>query len=57
MTGKDEKLRRKEILRSLREEKRRLLREGLPVSASMMKALFDYIDEHVLYAECDHSLR
>lgn len=57
MTGKDEKARRKEILRSQREENRRLVREGLPVSAPMMKGLFDYIDEHFPSAECDHSLR
>ena len=57
MTGKDEKARRKEILYSQRDEKRRLVREGLPVSAPMMKALFDYIDEHLSSAECDHSLR
>jgi hypothetical protein len=56
MTGKDEKARRKEILYSQREEKRRLVREGLPVSAPMMKALFDYIDEHLSSAECAHSL-
>ena len=57
MTGKDERARRKEILYSQREEKRRLVRQGLPVSAPMMKALFDYIDEHLSSAECDHSLR
>lgn len=57
MTGKDEKARRKEILHSQREEKRRLVREGLPIPAPMMKALFDYIDEHLSVAKCDHSLR
>lgn len=57
MTGKDEKGRRKEILHSQREEKRRQVREGLPVPAPMMKALFDYIDERLSVSECDHSLR
>jgi hypothetical protein len=57
MPGKDEKARRKEILHFQREEKRRLIREGLPVSAPIMKALFDFIDKRLASSECDHSLR
>jgi hypothetical protein len=47
MAEQNEKARRKEILHSQREDKRRMVREGLPVPAPMMKALFDYIDGHL----------
>jgi len=57
MPDKGEKARRKEILNSLRENERRSVREALPVSPVTMKALFDYIDEHLSSAGCDHTLR
>lgn len=56
MTGKDEKARRNELLHSQREEKRRSIREGLPVPATMMKALFDYVDKHLASSGCDDTL-
>lgn len=56
MPGKDEKARRKEILHFQREQKRRLIREGLPVPAPMMKALFDFINKKLASSECNHSL-
>jgi hypothetical protein len=51
MPGKDEEARRKDILHSQLEDKRRLIREGLSVSAPMMKTLFDYIDEQLSVSE------
>ena len=56
MTDKDEKARRKELLHSQRDEKRRSIREGLPVPAAMMKALFDYVDKRLASSECDDTL-
>jgi hypothetical protein len=57
MTGRSQKAHRKEILHTLREDERRLVREGLPIPAPMMKALFDYIDGKLSSTECDHTLR
>src|SRR5690242_2723555 len=57
MPDKDEKARRKELLHSQREEQRRSIREGLPVPAPMMKALFNYVDKHLSSSECDDTLR
>jgi len=57
MTGKDEKARRKELLHSQREEKRRSIREGLPVPAAMMKALLTYVSQQLSSSECDDTLR
>ena len=45
------------LLHSRREEKRRSLREGLPVPAAMMKALFDYIGTQLSSSKCDDTLR
>ena len=57
MTDKSEKARRKEILRSQREENQRSVREGLPMTPAEMKMLFDYIDEHLSLSECYNTLR
>ena len=56
MPTKNEKDRRKEILGSQREAKRRLIREGLPVSVPTLKDLFDYVDQHLESEECDNTL-
>jgi hypothetical protein len=56
MADQNEKARRNEILHSQREDKRRTVREGLPVPAPIMKALFDYIDGHLSSSECDDTL-
>jgi len=57
MTDKDEKAQRKQLLRSHRDEQRRLLRDGLPIPPAMMKALFAYVDKHLSSSECDDTLR
>jgi hypothetical protein len=41
----------------LSEEERRSLREGLPIPAAMLKALFTYVDRHLSSSECDDTLR
>jgi hypothetical protein len=56
MPDRDEKTRRKELLNSQREDKRRSVREGLPVPAAMMKSLFDYVDKQLSSSECDDTL-
>jgi Protein of unknown function (DUF2695) len=57
MPDQDEKARRRVILHSQREDKGRTVRDNLPVPASMMKSLFDYIDGHLSLSECDNTLR
>ncbi len=57
MPDKDEKTRRKQLLHSEREEQRRSIREGLPVPAAMMKALFTYVDKYLSTLKCDDTLR
>ena len=57
MPDKNEKDRRKSLLHAQREEQRQTVREGLPVPAAMMKALFKHIDMRLSSSECDNSLR
>jgi hypothetical protein len=57
MPGKDEKARRKELMHSLRDGQRKSARESLPLAVSTLKDLFDFLDERLSDAECDHSLR
>lgn len=45
------------MLHSQREEQRRSIREGLPVPAAMMKALFTYVDKLLSSSGCDDTLR
>jgi hypothetical protein len=56
MPEQNEMARRKQILQSQREDRRRMVREGLPVPAPMMKALFDYINGRLSSSECDDTL-
>ena len=57
MLDKDEKARRNQLLHSQRDEQRQSIREGLPVPAAMMKALFTYVDKHLSSSGCDDTLR
>lgn len=57
MSNKDEKARRKAILHALKEGERRSIQDGLPVSQSTMKSLFNCIDDRLSSSECDHTLR
>jgi Protein of unknown function (DUF2695) len=57
MPDQDEKARRKQLLHSQREKQRQEIRDGLPVPAAMMKALFTYVDRRLSSSECDDTLR
>ena len=57
MPDKNEKAHRKEMLRAVREDERRKVRDSLPVPAPVLKALFDYADAKLESSECDDTLR
>ena len=57
MPDKTEKARRKELLRTVREDAKGKERESLPVPAPVLKALFDYLDKQLESSECDDTLR
>jgi hypothetical protein len=57
MPDKSEKDRRKELLYAVREDARRKVRDSLPLPAPVLKALFDYANQHLESSECDHTLR
>lgn len=57
MPGPSEKARRKELLRTLREENRRAVRDDLPAAPAVLKALFSYIDARLSENDCDDTLR
>jgi hypothetical protein len=53
----DEKSKRKAILHKLRDDERRVVREGFPVSATVLKALFSFLGQRLSVEECDDTLR
>jgi hypothetical protein len=57
MPNKDEKARRKELLHSLRSQKRQETREGFPAPILALKGLFDFLDEKLSESDCDDTLR
>ena len=57
MPDKNEKARRKAIQSAAREEAKQKVRDGLPVPAPALKALFDYVDQQLKSTECDNTLR
>ncbi len=57
MPDKTEKARRKELLHAVRDDARHKVRDGLPVSPPVLKALFNYADAQLESSECDHTLR
>jgi hypothetical protein len=57
MPDKSEKTRRKELLRAVRDDARRKVRDSLPVPAPVLKALFNHLDERLGESECDDTLR
>jgi len=57
MPDKNEKGRRKAIRRAAREDARQKVRDGLPVPAPVLKALFEYVDQQLKSGECDNTLR
>lgn len=57
MPDRAEKTRRKELLHAVREDARHKIRDGLPVIAPALKALFEYLDEQLESSPCDHTVR
>jgi hypothetical protein len=56
MPSKGEKSRRTELMHALRDGQRKGARESLPLPVSTLKVLFDFLDERLSDAECDHTL-
>ncbi len=52
-----DKERRKVLLRQVRGSNRAQVRNSLPVAADLMAGLFDYVDDELQHADCDHSLK
>lgn len=57
MPSKDEKLHRKELLHSLRNNERQKTRDGFPAPILALKGLFDFLDVQLSEGECDDTLR
>lgn len=57
MPDKNDKARRKTIKRAGREDAKQKVNDSLPVPASVLKALFDYVDTQLEATECDNTLR
>lgn len=57
MTSKDERDKRKALLRSVKETERKAKAAKLPLSPPQMQALFDFVDERLQESECDYTLR
>src|SRR5215470_20453662 len=57
MPSAEERERRKAIKASLRSTEIERIRRSLPLQPAQMKSLFDFVDEELDEAECDHTLR
>ena len=57
MPSKDERQRRKTLLRSMRDAARKAKAAKLPLSPPQMRALFEFVDERLQESECDQSLQ
>ena len=55
--SKDEKKRRKQLVRAVRDEERRKLRDSLPVPVAVIKGLLNYVDSQLQITECDDTLQ
>lgn len=56
MANKDEKERRRSILKRLQEQNRQLAAEDRPISLLDLGDLFDFLDEHLTTCGCNHTL-
>jgi len=56
MPDKDDKAHRKELLHKLREEGRQKIREAFPAPVSILKQLFDHLDQELSENGCDDTL-
>ncbi|MCX8531879.1 DUF2695 domain-containing protein [Chryseobacterium luquanense] len=57
MPDKEEKARRKQIQKELREKAKIEFEESLPVSREIFQILFDFLDEELEKHDCDDSLK
>ena len=57
MPSAEEKRRRKELSQCAKATAEDSLKASLPVSIAQLRALFDYLDNRLTEAGCDHSLR
>ena len=57
MPSKDEKVRRKELLHSLRNKERQKTRDGFPAPLLLLKGLFDFLDVKLSETGCNDTLR
>src|SRR5262245_29955548 len=57
MPDKNENAQRKQVIRSLSEDARRMVRNSLPVPAPVLKALFNHLDTQLESFKCDDTLR
>jgi len=57
MPNKIEKVHRKELLHSLREQEKQETRDGFPAPILVLKGLFDFLDAELSETDCDDTLR
>jgi hypothetical protein len=57
MPRKHDEANRKDILRKLRDAERQQTRDAFPVSPPVLQQLFNYLDDRLSTADCDHTLR
>lgn len=56
MTIKEERQKRKEVLRGIRKAQQAQAEARMPISKADLKALFDYTNEQLEINGCDHTL-
>jgi hypothetical protein len=57
MPDKDDKARRKEILRKVRDQQRQKTHDAFPASVLVLKGLFDFLNQKLSDNDCDDTLR
>lgn len=57
MPSAEEKRRRKELAQDAKATAKESLKASLPVSIAQLQALFDYLDNKLTEAGCDHTLQ
>jgi hypothetical protein len=57
MPGKDEKEKRKKIMKDLQQKADEQFETSLPIGRNVFKTLFDHLDEQLGEHDCDNSLK
>lgn len=57
MPNREEKQRRRALVRAIREKERAAAEAAMPLSKPDLKALFEYVDAHLRGHECNYQLR